>query len=117
MKPRRSSIIKPLTPGSIFSYELNDHQIRERLFGVIPFRKIKLSEIHFLRLATKEELPVTALIFDWGLLLPGRRSKKPTYIIQTKYDRLLIPLQSGSHFMLRQAIAKTGRTRHQRIAA
>ena len=88
------------------------------MFGFIPVQRISLAEVHYLRLATYDELITpTYLLFHWPQLLPYHRSVRPVYVLQTKTRRrIFLKLSAGAHFKLRQAIGRK-REQQQRVAA
>ena len=100
------TLLNPASLYSICSYELSGNIIRRRLFGLIPVQNIHLADVHYLRLATYDELLTpTYLLFHWPQLLPYHRSVRPVYILQTKTRRrIFLKLGAGAHFKLRQAI-------------
>lgn len=100
-------IISPCSLRSACSYELRGCLLIARLFGIIPVFSIHLSNIHYLRLATREEINPIRLIFDWTRFSQHQRSIRPTYVLQAKTGRrLLLKLENGNHFRLRQAIGR-----------
>ncbi len=104
-RPGESAPLRPLSFGSIHSYELRNHQIVGRFLGLLPFLRIDLDDVAFMRLATRSETPLPYRIIHWTRFLPGRRSRCPVYLLQLKTNRrVFIPLEGGAHFRLRQAI-------------
>jgi len=114
----RKTLLKPASLNSICAYALSGNIIKRRLFGFIPIQSIPLADVHYLRLATYEELITPAyLLFNWPQLLPHHRSVRPVYILQTKTRRrIFLKLGAGAHFRLRQAIGQQ-REQQQRMAA
>ena len=111
------TLLNPASLGSAFSYELSGNIIKGRLFGLIPVKSIHLADVHYLRLATCDELTPTYLLFNWPQFLPHHRSIRPVYILQTKTrHRIFLRLGDGAHFRLRQAIGQK-REQQQRMAA
>lgn len=112
------TLLNPTSLGSACSYELSGNIIKSRLFGFIPVKSIHLDDVHYLRLATCDELTPTYLLFNWPQFLPHHRSVRPIYVLQTKTRRrIFLKLGSGAHFKLRQAIGRQHEHRPQRIAA
>lgn len=101
--------------ASASSYDLTNNSIRIRLLGLVPIKTIHLTDVHYLRLATKDEMTTAYLLFNWLKLLSRRRT--PIYVLQTKgRRRIFLRLDSCAHFKLRQAIGKTLQKR-SKIAA
>lgn len=94
-------------------------QVIGRIFGFIPFYKIHLEEVHFLRLASRSDAPPVYFMFNWPCFtLTRKRSVKPVYILQTrKGQRIMIKLEGGAHFRLRQAIGRHKDPKKKRKAA
>jgi hypothetical protein len=111
--------LAPVSFGSPCSYELCGDHIVSRLFGIIRLRSIHLGAVHYLRLATRSEVPPAYLVFNWPqFLLSSRRSVCPVYILQTRSGhRFCLKLQGGAHFKLRQAIARHSDRRQHKQAA
>ena len=119
-KTTKSPILSPVSMGSACSFELYDGKFTKRLFGFIPIRTIQVSDVHYLRLAAKDEFSSTYLLFHWPSFLSHRRSARPIYILQTKKGRrIFLRLKGGAHFRIRQAIARKPEQREyrERIAA
>lgn len=111
------TILSPFSFGSICSYELCGNRLIARLFGLLPVRTIHLTDVHYLRLATRDEVTPTYLLFNWSQFLPHRRSVCPVYILQTKkHQRVFLKLEGAAHFRLRQAIGRSTKRDH-RLAA
>ena len=109
--------LSPSSPGSPCSYELHGSLLTARLFGLIPVFTIHLSNVHYLRLATRSEVTPLYLLGNWLQFLPHRRSICPVYVLQAKTGRrLFLKLDGTTHFKLRQAIGRQ-HERRQRIAA
>jgi len=112
------TLLHPVSLGSVCSYELNGNIILARLLGVIPIQKIHLADIHYLRLATHDELSAVFLLFNWPRFLPHRRSCRPVYVLQTKTRRrIFLNLAGYAHFRLRNAIGQIHESPLQRVAA
>jgi hypothetical protein len=111
--------LAPFSFGSLCSYELCGDHIVSRLFGVIRLRSIHLGAVHYLRLATRSEVPAVYLVFNWPqFMLSRRRSVCPVYILQTRSGhRICLKLQGGAHFKLRQAIGRHSDRRQHKLAA
>jgi len=114
-KAGREQSPKPLSRDLLCSYELRGNRIVARLFGIFPVQNVHLSEIHYLRLSSKDETTPIYLFFNWPHFLPYRRSVRPVYVLQTKtHRRLFLKLDGNAHFKLRQAMARTREPRQQR---
>lgn len=113
------TILSPSSPGSPCAYELQGNVLTARLFGLVPVFSIHLSNVHYLRLATRSEITPGNLLFNWSLLLPQRRSIRPIYVLKAKTGRrLLLKLEGDAHFRLRQAIGRQQSPEpRQRLAA
>ena len=111
--------LAPVSFGTLCSYDLCGDHIVARLFGVIRLRSIHLGAVHYLRLATRSEVPMVYLVFNWPqFLLSHRRSVCPVYVLQTRNGhRFCMKLQGGAHFKLRQAIARHNDRRQHKLAA
>jgi hypothetical protein len=112
------TILSPSSPGSLCSYELQGSLLTARLFGFVPAFTIHLSNVHYLRLATPDEVSPLYLATNWLQFLPHRRSICPVYVLQAKTGRrLFLKLDGTAHFKLRQAIGRQQYDGRQRIAA
>jgi len=112
-----NTCISPLSMGSVYSFELKGSSVVSRLFGVIPVHHVHLADVHYLRLATRDEVSIIYSLFNWAQFHPLRRARCPVYILQTNKRRcLFLKLKGDTHFKLRQAIARHQRTDHH-IAA
>ena len=88
----------------MFSYVLTGKMIIVQLIGLIPVLKIQLTEIQYLRLASRTERPLHYQIRNWISL----HSEQPVYLIQTKRGRRIFLSMSGdSHFQLRRMLGET----------
>lgn len=105
--------------GSPFSFELKGDHVLVKLLGVVPVGKVHLGAIHFLRLATKNEVSPIYFVLNWPqMLLVSQRSKCPVYILQTrKGHKFFLKMEGGAHFRLRQAIARHSDRRVHKMAA
>ena len=101
------------------SFAMEGDQVIGRIFGVVPFYKVHLDEVHFLRLASRSDAPPVYFLFNWPcFIMTRKRSVKPVYILQTrKGQRIMIKLEGGAHFRLRQAIGRHNDQRKKRRAA
>lgn len=109
--------LSPSTPTSPCSYELHGNLLTARLFGLIPVFSIHLSNVHYLRLASRDEISSTYLLLNWLQFLPRRRSICPVYVLKAKTGRrLFLKLGGEAHFKLRQAIGRQHERKH-RLAA
>ncbi|RKX47437.1 MAG: hypothetical protein DRP64_00995 [Verrucomicrobia bacterium] len=112
------TLLNPISLGSVCSYELCGNTIMVRLFGLLPVQTIHLADVHYLRLAARDEPTTAYLLFNWPQLLPHYRSVSPVYVLQThKRRRIFLKLNGRAHFKLRQAIGRQHEHRPQRIAA
>ncbi len=112
------TLLNPVSIGSVCSHELSGNIITSRLFGFIPVQSIHLADVHYLRLATNDELTPVYLLFNWSRFLPQQHSVRPVYILQTKTRRrIFLKLGGGAHFRLRQAIGRQHEQRQRRLAA
>ncbi|MDF7825575.1 hypothetical protein P4B35_16230 [Pontiellaceae bacterium B12227] len=113
------SRIAAVSFGSPCSYELSGDYIIGRFFGLIPICRIHLGAVHYLRLATRHEVSPIYFIMNWPqLLLTSHRSVSPVYILQTrKGQKLFLKMEGGSHFRLRQAIARHSDRKCHKMAA
>ncbi len=119
-KPAPTTLLTPFSIGSPCAHKLQGDCIVSYFLGLFPIRTIPLSEIRYLRLATRREAGPAYLLFNWISFLPHRRSIRPVYVLQTKGRlRIFLKLENGAHFKLRQAIGRTNeqRPRSQRMAA
>ncbi|HEY5622097.1 MAG TPA: hypothetical protein VIR77_05815 [Pontiella sp.] len=108
----------PATINSPCSYELCGNQLIGRLFGVIPFRRIDLNTVSFMRLATRSETSPLQVLMNWKHFLIRYQSSRPVYILQTtNRQRIFLRLSGGAHFRLRQALNRHQFPQRQRIAA
>ncbi len=114
---RKRLVLTPFSFSSPFSYELSGEYIIGRLFGLFPVTRIHLGAVHYLRLATRSEVPGAFFLFNWIHFLSHRRAVCPVYVLQTRSrHRIFLKLYAGTHFRLRQAIGR--HTRHNsRLAA
>ena len=105
--------------GSPFSFELRGDHIIQRFLGVIPMGKVHLGAVHYLRLATRNEVSPLYFILNWQqMLLASHRSTCPVYVLQTRKGRKLFMKMEGSeHFRLRQAIGRHSDRRVHKMAA
>jgi hypothetical protein len=111
------TLLSSVSMGSPCSSELQGDKIIVRFLGLITIHQIHLSDVHYLRLATRDEVSPAYLLFNWLQFLPHRRSVRPVYILQSRNrQRLFLKLEGGAHFKLRQAIARKSGS-PQRIAA
>jgi hypothetical protein len=120
MSKQPTTLLSPSTPNSPCSYELQGSLLTARLFGLFPIFTIHLSNVHYLRLATPDEVTTLYRLSNILQFLPHRRCVCPVYILQAKTGRrLFLKLESDVHFTLRQAIGKTleRTTTHHRAAA
>jgi hypothetical protein len=119
-KNNHTKLLSPSTPSSPCSYELQGHLLIARLFGLIPVFSIHLSNVHYLRLATRDEVTPFYHLINCLQFMPHRRAVCPVYMLQAKTGRrLFLKLESGAHFTLRKAIGRTTEKKHHlnRIAA
>ena len=101
------TLISPCSIRSLYSYELCGSLLIARLLGVLPVFSIHLSNVHYLRLATRDEINPAYLLINWFQLLSRQRAIAPVYILQAKTGRrLLLKLDNTGHFKLRQAIGR-----------
>lgn len=111
--------ISSISFGSPCSYELcGDHMIG-RFLGLLPVNKIHLGAVHYLRLATRNEVSPLYFLLNWPqLLLARHRSSCPVYILQTrKGHKVFLKMEGGAHFRLRKAIARHSDRKVHRMAA
>ena len=117
-KTRKPTLLSPSSPGSPCSYELDGSLLIARLFGLIPVFTIHLSNVHYLRLATRGETTPLYLLSNWLHFLPHHRATCPVYVLQAKTGRrLFLKLDGTAHFKLRQAIGRQREQLKLRIAA
>ena len=113
-----TTLLSPSTPNSPCSYELQGSLLTARLFGVFPVFTIHLSNVHYLRLATPDEVSLPYRLSNILQFLPHRRCVCPLYILQAKTGRrLFLKLENEAHFTLRQAIGRTFERSTSRLAA
>jgi hypothetical protein len=109
----KTTLLSPSSPSAPCSYELQGQLLIARLFGLIPVFSIHLSNVHYLRLATRDEVTPLYLMSNWLQFLPHRRSVCPVYVLQAKTGRrLFLKLEGGAHFALRKAIGRTNEQKH-----
>ena len=104
--PTSSIPLCPITLGSLHSYRLFEDRVVGYFLGVFPVRRIPLREVYYLRLATRGEVPMLYLIFNWVHFLPQNRSVRPVYVLRARKTRIFLKLSGGAHFQLRQAVGK-----------
>lgn len=110
--------ISSVSFGSASCIDLSGNTITVRLFGVIPIQTIRLADVYYLRLATKDELTMAYLFFNWTSFLPRSRTARPVYVLQTtSRRRVFLKLEGLEHFRLRKAIGRQLENERQRIAA
>lgn len=101
------TILSSCTIRSPYSYELCGNLLITRLFGFLPVFSIHLSNIHYLRLATRDEVNPVYLLVNWSQFLSYQRAASPLYVLQAKTGRrLFLKLNGKAHFKLRQAIGR-----------
>ena len=109
--------LSPLSISSPFTSELCGDRIVVRFLGLIPWKYIFLSDIHYLRLATRDEVSLAYLLLNYSNFFFHRRHGHPVYVIQTKQGRnLFLKLAGGAHFRLRQAIGRQAEQRFSKAA-
>ena len=114
---QRRQVLVAFGFGSICSYELSGEYLVGRLFGLFTVLRIHLGAVHYLRIATRSEIPGTFMLFNWINFLPHRKILYPVYVLQTRLKhRLFLKLDSRAHFSLRQAIGRNA-IQDVRIAA
>lgn len=97
------TILSSCSIRSPYSYELSGNLLITRLFGFLPVFRIHLSNIHYLRLAARDELNPVHLLVTWS----HQRASSPLYVLQAKTGRrLFLKLNGKAHFTLRQAIGR-----------
>ena len=113
------ALIAPASLTSPCSYDLEGDHVVSRLFGLFPLNRIHLGAVHYLRLATRNEVSPAYFIMNWPrFLLASHRAVSPVYILQTrKGHKLFLRLEGGAHFRLRQAIARHSDRRNHKQAA
>lgn len=112
------TVLTPFNFYSPCSCELHGQWIVGRLFGALPWFRVHLNDVSYLRLAARSEISPTFLFFSWPQLLRYRRSVRPVYILKTNTGgRLLLTLDGNAHFRLRQAIGRQNIRRSDRLAA
>ncbi|QBG46190.1 hypothetical protein EGM51_01770 [Verrucomicrobia bacterium S94] len=110
--------IAPVSPGSLFSYELYGDYLIRRFLGLLPVTRVHLGAVRYLRLATRNEISLSNMLLNGLQLMNRQRSKHPVYILHTRKGRkMFLKLESGSHFRLRQAIARHSDRRVHKMAA
>ena len=93
--------------SSPVSYEVRGEQIIGRLFGLFPVIRVHLGAVYYLRLASASDASPVFLCFNWIHFMAHKRSRRPVYVLQTRsHHRILLKLDSATHFKLRQAIAR-----------
>ena len=113
----QTRVISSFGFGSLYSYELSGDYLVGRLFGLIPAVRIHLAAVHYLRLATKSEIPAFSMLFKWVHFLPNRKTVSPLYVLQTRSrHRIFLKMDSGAHFRLRRVIGRYA-IQNNRIAA
>ncbi len=115
---RNPILLSPSSPSSPCAYELHGSLLIARLLGRVPLFSIHLSNVHYLRLATRDEMRPFYLLSNWVQFLPHRRSICPVYVLKAKTGRrLFLKLNGSAHFKLRLAIGQHREHNKQRIAA
>jgi len=91
--------------GSLCAYDLKGSLLLERWLGFLTVRRIPLSDVLYLRLASPGEIPSGLRTFR------ASRARRPVYVLRPKKGRrIFLRIEGGNHFRLRQAIADaTGR--------
>ncbi len=101
------TMLSPLSSGSCFSYELCGNKIVARFLGIVPVKKIGLTEIRYLRLATRDEPAPLVFLLNWMAFYFNRRAYNPIYMLQTrKGKRYFMKLNTSAHRKLRMAISR-----------
>jgi len=117
-RPHKTTLLSSSILAPIYAHELCGDKIISRLFGCIPIQTIHLSEVHYLRLATRDEVSAPYILLNWAQFLPHRRSIRPVYILQShNHFSLFLNLDGRIHFKLRQAIARNQARHTSRMAA
>ncbi len=106
MSKGTNRLSKPKDCGYVISYYLSPHNVSVYLLGFIPLHRIALTDVHYLRLASADEVPRAYYIRNWSHFRPSRAAHCPVYKLQTKArrKRIFLKLRSGAHFRLRRAI-------------
>lgn len=118
-EPIGKSIISAVSFGSPCSYELvGDHMVG-RFLGLVPICKIHLGAVHYLRLATRNEVSPVYFMLNWPqMLLASHRSVCPVYLLQTrKGQKVFLKMEGGAHYRLRKAIARHSDRKVHQMAA
>ena len=106
MKKQAKVLDRCLSRNLLVSYQLTNEYLIGKLFGVIRLRKILLSDILYLRLATWREASFLFLLLNWIWFTSAKRSTCPVYAIYSRQKKLLLlKLRGGAHYKLRKAIA------------
>jgi len=115
--PATATLLSPFSIGSPCAHRLQGDRVVSYFLGIFPVQTLPLSEVRYLRLATRREAAPTYLLFNWPSFLPHRRSIRPVYVLQARgRRRIFLKLESGAHFKLRQAIGRQNKQR-PRMAA
>ncbi|RZO84898.1 MAG: hypothetical protein EVA58_05320 [Kiritimatiellaceae bacterium] len=96
-----------LSRNALFSYEIEDHNIVNKLFGIIPIHKLAISHLSYPRLAAPTELNPIKNLYEQTHLLQKRKSSRAYIIESTQQNHLFVIYLTGKTlFILRQAIGK-----------
>lgn len=112
------TLLSPVSLSFPVSYELQGDHIIGRFLGIIPYMRIHVAAVHYLRLATRSEASPMYLLFNWPHFMAHRRSVRPVYVLQTRSrHRIFLKLGGEAHFKLRQAIGRHNTNHHSHSMA
>lgn len=94
--------------GLTVSYTLLPNRLVIRFLGFIPLYTIKLADVAYLRLASRDEVPTLFYLRNMKRFRPSGAAYCPVYVLQTKKrrKRVYLKLRGGAHFRLRSAIGR-----------
>jgi hypothetical protein len=99
--------------GRIFSIELHSDRIKFKLFALIPWASIRLDDVEYFRISSKNEyyqcMRDGETVLFWPLFIRGYgRRMAPIYVIKSMRDgrKFFFRARSAFHYMIRTAIGR-----------
>ena len=94
--------------GLLISYTLTPNRLVIHLLGFIPRHSIRLADVDYLRLASRDEVPGLFYLRNMKHFRPAGAAHCPVYVLKTRKrrKRVYLKLRGGSHFRLRSAIGR-----------
>jgi hypothetical protein len=105
---KKDRLSNPKDCRYVVSYHLTPGALTVSLLGFIRLRRVALSDVRYLRLASSDEVSHTYFFRNWSHFRPGRARYCPIYVLRTRKrnKRIFLKLRSGAHFRLRRAIGE-----------